>query len=80
MHIGKIIKETRVKKNIPLREVAEIAGISRQSISAYEQGQNEMNSKALLKIIVFLGVEKEVLSLFQENQASHCQETINIKG
>ena len=57
MTIGERIKETRLKKGITQKELAETLGIATNSLSRYEIGERRPNLEMIDKIAVALGVE-----------------------
>ena len=50
MNIGKGIKEIRIQRKLKQKELAELIGISRTSMTMIEKGHKEPSKKNLLKI------------------------------
>ena len=56
------IKEARAKKQISQRELAEMVGVSRNTISSIETGQ--FNPTAKLALIICIALDKKFEELF----------------
>lgn len=56
------LKETRAKKQISQRELAEMVGVSRNTISSIETGQ--FNPTAKLALIICIALDKKFEELF----------------
>ena len=56
------LKEARAKKQISQRELAEIVGVSRNTISSIETGQ--FNPTAKLALIICIALDKKFEELF----------------
>lgn len=59
--LGKKIKELREEMNIPQQKIADILGVSRQSLSLYEKGERTINVESLGKLSQFFGVSSDYL-------------------
>ena len=56
------LKESRAKKQISQRELAEMVGVSRNTISSIETGQ--FNPTAKLALIICIALDKKFEELF----------------
>ena len=56
------LKEARAKKQISQRELAEMVGVSRKTISSIETGQ--FNPTAKLALIICIALDKKFEELF----------------
>ena len=56
------LKEARAKKQISQRELAEMVGVSRNTISSIETGQ--FNPTAKLAVIICIALDKKFEDLF----------------
>ena len=56
------LKEARAKKQISQRELAEMVGVSRNTISSIETGQ--FNPTAILALIICIALDKKFEELF----------------
>ena len=56
------LKEARAKKQISQRELAEMVGVSRNTISSIETGQ--FNATAKLALIICIALDKKFEELF----------------
>ena len=56
------LKEARAKKQISQRELAEMVGVSRNTISSIESGQ--FNPTAKLALIICIALDKKFEELF----------------
>ena len=56
------LKEARAKKQISQRELAEVVGVSRNTISSIETGQ--FNPTAKLALIICIALDKKFEELF----------------
>ena len=56
------LKEARAKKQISQRELAEMVGVSRNTISSIETGQ--FNPTAKLELIICIALDKKFEELF----------------
>ena len=56
------LKEARAKKQISQRELAEMVGVSRNTISSIETGQ--FNTTAKLALIICIALDKKFEELF----------------
>ena len=56
------LKEARAKKRISERELAEVVGVSRNTISSIETGQ--FNPTAKLALIICIALDKKFEELF----------------
>ena len=56
------LKEARAKKQISQREIAEMVGVSRNTISSIETGQ--FNPTAKLALIICIALDKKFEELF----------------
>ena len=56
------LKEARAKKQISQRELAEMVGVSRNTISSFETGQ--FNPTAKLALIICIALDKKFEELF----------------
>ena len=56
------LKEARAKKQISQRELAEMVGVSRNTISSIETGQFNPNAK--LALIICIALDKKFEELF----------------
>ena len=56
------LKEARAKKQISQRELAEMVGVSRNTISSIETGQ--FNPTATLALIICIALDKKFEELF----------------
>ena len=56
------LKEARAKKQISQRELAELVGVSRNTISSIETGQ--FNPTAKLALIICIALDKKFEELF----------------
>ena len=56
------LKEARAKKQISQRELAEMVGVSRNTISSIETGQ--FNPTAKLALIIWIALDKKFEELF----------------
>ena len=56
------LKEARAKKQISQRELAEMVGVSRNTISSIETGQ--FNQTAKLALIICIALDKKFEELF----------------
>ena len=69
MHIdefGKYIKEYRLTNNYSQQEFAEILGISKQTLSAYEQGTAAPAMPVIMRFIEHSGASPEELTVIEE--------------
>ena len=57
-----VLKEARAKKQISQRELAEMVGVSRNTISSIETGQ--FNPTAKLALIICIALDKKFEDLF----------------
>lgn len=57
MHIGEIIRQERIRKNLKQYELAEKAGISNTYLSDMENGRTTPSIKTLKKLAKVLGIE-----------------------
>ena len=60
------LKEARAKKQISQRELAEMVGVSRNTISSIETGQ--FNPTAKLALIICIAFNKIILQIFYPMQ------------
>lgn len=60
--LKKNLKEARAKKQISQRELAEMVGVSRNTISSIETGQ--FNPTAKLALIICIALDKKFEELF----------------
>ncbi len=58
------LKETRAEKNISQQELADMVGVSRNTISSLETGQNEPTAKLALVLAIALDMKFEDLFYF----------------
>ena len=58
------LKETRAEKNISQQELADMVGVSRNTISSLETGQYEPTAKLALVLAVALDMKFEDLFYF----------------
>ncbi len=58
------LKETRSKKNISQQELADMVGVSRNTISSLETGQYEPTAKLALVLAIALDMKFEDLFYF----------------
>lgn len=61
------VKETRIDKDISQKKLAEIAGITRQSLHAIESGRSSPSLEVAIKISKFLGYKLETLFWIDED-------------
>jgi transcriptional regulator with XRE-family HTH domain len=66
-HLGQAVREQRLRNDLTIAEVAELAGISRGMLSKIENGQASMSLDALRRIAQALGVTMS--SLFRAYEA-----------
>lgn len=69
MHIdelGKYIREYRINNNYSQQEFAEILGISKQTLSAYEQGTAVPAMPVIMRFIEHSGASPEELTIIEE--------------
>ena len=62
------LKEARAKKQISQRELAEMVGVSRNTISSIETGQFNPTAKLALVLCIALDKKFEELFYFDERQ------------
>lgn len=55
--LGKIIRETRLKQNITLRELSRRSGVDAANLSKYERGEITLGPKTAKKLLKPLGVK-----------------------
>lgn len=67
MEIGMKIKDLRIKKNIPVSEIASKMNVTPQAIYNYEQGKNKPNIDVLKKYSEILNVELNELLDIETN-------------
>lgn len=72
---GKIIR-LRKRKKISQKELALRSGVSLGSVKRFEQS-GEISLQSLSKIAIALGVEDELLSLFEDVPFTSIEEVIN---
>lgn len=72
---GKIIR-LRKRKKISQKELALRSGVSLGSVKRFEQS-GEISLQSLSKIAIALGVENELLSLFEDVPFTSIEEVIN---
>lgn len=72
---GKIIR-LRKRKKISQKELATRSGVSLGSVKRFEQS-GEISLQSLTKIAIALGVEEELLNLFDDVPFESIEEVIN---
>ena len=72
---GKIIR-LRKRKKISQKELAARSGVSLGSVKRFEQS-GEISLQSLTKIAIALGVEEELLNLFDDVPFESIEEVIN---
>ena len=55
-HLGNALRELRVERSLTQEELAEIADLSRNHISAVERGEKSITVYALYRILKVLGI------------------------
>ena len=65
--VGEHIKLARLRRTLTMKQVAERAGISRPTLSTLEQGNPAISIGVLLKVLLVLGLEKDVLHLAEDD-------------
>ena len=65
--VGEHIKLARLRRKLTMKQVAERAGISRPTLSTLEQGNPAISIGVLLKVLLVLGLEKDVLHLAEDD-------------
>lgn len=75
MEIGKCLKDARLKENLTQEDIAEKLGVSRQTISSWENGKSYPDIASIIKISdifnisldKFLKEDKKLVNKLQEN-------------
>ena len=62
------IKEIRTKKKLSQQELADIVGVSRNTISSLETGQYEPTAKLAYVLCIALDIKFEELFYFEKNK------------
>lgn len=70
MELGKILKETRIKKGMTQAALAEKAGVTIRSITYWENGKKKMTVDSADKVFYALG-EKYVIG--DKNSGKECK-------
>ena len=70
MELGKILKETRIKKEMTQAALAEKAGVTIRSITYWENGKKKMTVDSADKVFYALG-EKYVIG--DKNSGKECK-------
>ncbi|UAA38773.1 helix-turn-helix domain-containing protein [Paraneptunicella aestuarii] len=65
--LGELVQQTR-SLTMDQEELGKRVGLSRSTISAIERGKG-VNSKALLDVLVFLGLSGELLAVIEKRQS-----------
>lgn len=65
--VGEQIKLARLRRKLTMKQVAERAGISRPTLSTLEQGNPAISIGVLLKVMLVLGLEKDLLLLAEDD-------------
>ena len=59
--VGEKIRELREETSTPQQKIADLLGVTRQSLSLYEKGERTINVEALGKLAEFFGVSADYL-------------------
>lgn len=62
------VKDLRQGMNLEQEQLAELAGVSRQTISNIERGENVPQGKTLAKVLTVLGVETEAVEFAEQTE------------
>lgn len=65
---GEQIKLARLRRKLSSRQVAERAGLSRPTVSSLEKGSASVSLGALLKVLIVLGLENDLLKLGHDDE------------
>lgn len=66
---GERLKELRIRKGLTHQEIADYLGVSRSTISYYENGKNEPRIEGLIKLAELLEVSLDYLITGKENES-----------
>ncbi|MGY3750074.1 helix-turn-helix domain-containing protein [Vagococcus acidifermentans] len=78
MDIGSKLKESRLKSDMTQEQVAEAIGVSRQSISNWENEKNYPDIISVIQLSELYGVSLDVLLKGDEQMMQHLEESTNI--
>lgn len=65
--VGENIKLARLRRKLTMKQVAERAGVSRPTISTLEKGNPAISLGIVLKVLMVLGLEKDLLLLAKDD-------------
>ncbi|MBC31551.1 MAG: transcriptional regulator [Muricauda sp.] len=65
--VGENIKLARLRRKLTMKQVAERAGVSRPTISTLEKGNPAISLGIVLKVLIVLGLEKDLLLLAKDD-------------
>jgi transcriptional regulator with XRE-family HTH domain len=54
---GAIVRRIRIDRNLKIKELGKLVGVSYQQIQKYETGENELSITSMKKIAAALGVD-----------------------
>lgn len=66
--LGENIKLARLRRNIPMRIIAERAFITRQTLSKIEKGDSSVSMGAYASTLFALGLEKDLLLVGKDDE------------
>ena len=70
----KTLKEIRKEQKIPVKQITEKVGISRNSLWNYERGKREPSAEKVLKLAEVLGVDCEtILKCFVDKETKKAE-------
>lgn len=61
--VGRNLRRARIRRNMTSAQLADLAGISRPTVRAVEQGEAGVSLGTLLRVLRALGLEEELLKL-----------------
>jgi transcriptional regulator with XRE-family HTH domain len=77
--IGALLRKHRTKKNLTLRNVGDVVGVSFQQMQKYEAGRNEIALRMMSKLITILDIPHDELLITispEINNASQIEKRI----
>ena len=78
--MGNQIRLARLRRKLPTSLVAERAGISRQSVSAVEQGSPSVSIGIIANILLAIGLQEDLLLLAKDDVLGRTLQDCDLKN
>ncbi|MCW3055666.1 MAG: transcriptional regulator [Chthonomonadales bacterium] len=69
--LGDNLRLARLRRNLTATQVAERAGITRQTLGAIERGEPSVSFGAYAMVLFCLGMEKDIEALGRDDELGH---------